>query len=98
MSHSLVLHLSPLESGALTRLSLRGLLARPLPPWALHRLLRTLARESGEPVHVVLRVDAQGSPWSEAWGDCLAALPTRYFEVRFELEEGRAHRLPEVRR
>lgn len=95
MSQPLVLHLSPLESGALTRLSLRGLLARPLPPLALHRLLRTLARESGQPVHVVLRVDAQGSPWCDAWEDCLSALPTGYFEVRFELTDGRIHRLPE---
>lgn len=90
MSQSLVLHLSPLESGALTRLSLHGRLVRPLPPLVLHRLLRTLALESGQRVHVVLRVDAEGSPWSEAWGDCLAALPARYFEVRLELEEGRA--------
>jgi hypothetical protein len=52
--------------------------------------VRTLARESGEPVHVVLRVDAQGCPWCEAWEDCLAALPTGHFEVRLELEEGRA--------
>ena len=96
MSHSLVLHLSALESGALTRLSLHGRLARPLPPLVLHRLLRTLARESGGPVHVVLRVDAQGSPWCEAWGDCLAALPAGHFEVRLELEDGRAYRMPEV--
>lgn len=89
MSQPLVLHLSALESGALTRLSLHGRLARPLPPLVLHRLLRTLARESGGPVHVVLRVDAQGSPWCEAWEDCLAALPTGYFEVRLDLEEGR---------
>jgi hypothetical protein len=97
MSQPLVLHLSALESGALTRLSLHGRLPRPLPPLVLHRLLRTLAMESGQRVHVVLRVDAQGSPWCEAWGECLAALPTRYFEVRFELEEGHAPRLPEVR-
>ncbi len=90
MSQSLVLHLSALESGALTSLSLHGQLARPLPPLVLHRLLRTLALESGQPVHVVLHVDAQGSPWCEAWGDCLAALPTGHFEVRLELEEGHA--------
>jgi hypothetical protein len=90
MSQPLVLHLSALESGALTRLSLHGRLARPLPPLVLHRLLRTLALESGQRVHVVLRVDAQGSPWCEAWGECLSALPTGYFEVRWELEEGRA--------
>jgi len=58
MSQPLVLHLAPQESGALTRLSLRGPLERPLPPRVLHRLLRMLALESGHPVHVALRVDA----------------------------------------
>lgn len=98
MSQPLVLHLSPLESGALTRLSLRGPLLRPLPPLVLHRLLRTLASESGQPVHVVLRVDAQGSPWTDAWSDCLAAQAPQHFDVRFELQDGHVLRAAEARR
>lgn len=97
MSQSLVLHLSPLESGALTRLSLHGRLARPLPPLALHRLLRTLARESGQRVHVVLRADAQGSPWCEAWETACPRCPLGTSRCAWSWRRG-VPLPPEVRR
>ena len=83
------LHLKPIDDGSFTRLRLCGSVVTALPPCELRRLVRQLWNWTGEPVELVLPVDAGSVAWFELWTYAISEIPAHHLQVRFTLKRRR---------